>query len=159
LIYARTRVRLPPHPFMSRKIYVYCNKKKNQKSFSKHREHKDRLDSRCKSCVKKETKIRNKIRKKAPPVSNNCECCHKLFTEKNSERLDHCKKTKKFRGWACDKCNTGIGQLGDTIEGVLNALNYLLLRSDIRSDELPILIGEVTKALNNLLYRKNNGIS
>jgi hypothetical protein len=141
---------------MSRKICVYCGKRKNSKSFSKHRGHKDRLDSRCKSCVKKETKIRYKIRKKAPPVPNNCECCHKLFSEKNSERLDHCKKTKKFRGWACDKCNTGIGQLGDNAQGVLNALNYVLLRSDISADELPVLINGVVDTLNNLLSRQKD---
>ena len=139
-----------------RKVCVYCGKRKNPKSFSKHRGHKDRLDSRCKSCVKKESKLRKKIRKKAPPVPNNCECCKKFFSQEDSERLDHCKETKKFRGWACDKCNTGIGQLGDTAQDVLNALNYVLLRSDISSNELPVLINGVVDALNNLLSRQND---
>ena len=143
---------------MARKICVYCNKRKNPKSFSKHRGHKDRLDSRCKSCIKKETKLRYKIRKKAPPIPNNCECCGKLFSKKDSERLDHCKKTKKFRGWTCDKCNTGIGQLGDTIKGILNALNYLLIRSDIDAQSFNFIKNNLIDALNNLLSRKNNGI-
>mgnify|MGYP004454902773 CR=1 FL=1 len=39
--------------------------------------------------------------------------------------LDHCHKTKKFRGWLCDFCNRGIGLLGDNKEGVKMATKYL----------------------------------
>lgn len=39
--------------------------------------------------------------------------------------LDHCHITGKFRGWLCFACNTGIGKLGDTEEGLLEALNYI----------------------------------
>src|SRR5262249_17938069 len=31
----------------------------------------------------------------------------------------------KFRGWLCNRCNRGIGLLGDTAEGVEKALTYL----------------------------------
>lgn len=30
-----------------------------------------------------------------------------------------------FRGWLCGKCNTGIGLLGDTVEGVKRAWVYM----------------------------------
>ena len=39
--------------------------------------------------------------------------------------MDHCHKTKKFRGWLCNQCNFSIGGLGDDVEGVIKALNYL----------------------------------
>jgi Recombination endonuclease VII len=39
--------------------------------------------------------------------------------------LDHCHQTGEFRGWICDPCNVGIGQLGDDIEGLERALAYL----------------------------------
>jgi hypothetical protein len=140
-----------------RKICIYCNKRKNPQSFPRHSAHKDELDSRCRECKTAEEDLRKEIRKIAPPVTGCCESCNKLFIKKtkDSDRLDHCRKTKKFRGWLCDGCNTGIGKLGDSIQGVLNALNYLLLRSDIDRDELPVLINGATKALNNLLFRKN----
>ena len=38
---------------------------------------------------------------------------------------DHDHVTGKFRGWLCVDCNTGIGKLGDTIEGLEAAIKYL----------------------------------
>lgn len=39
--------------------------------------------------------------------------------------IDHDHVTEQVRGLVCKKCNTGIGLLGDTIEGVERALAYL----------------------------------
>ena len=39
--------------------------------------------------------------------------------------MDHCHKTEKFRGWLCKNCNMAIGKLGDDLDGVMNAVNYL----------------------------------
>ena len=58
-------------------------------------------------------------------TSDCCEVCG------NSElRLcyDHCHDTMEFRGILCLKCNLGIGHLGDTVEGVQRALDYLQRR-------------------------------
>ena len=38
---------------------------------------------------------------------------------------DHDHTTMEFRGVLCNKCNIGIGLLGDNINGVRNALDYL----------------------------------
>lgn len=51
-----------------------------------------------------------------------CDCCNKV-----TDRLvlDHDHATGKFRGWLCHTCNTGLGKLGDTVEGLERALDYL----------------------------------
>ena len=52
-----------------------------------------------------------------------CNCCGK--PSHKSLVVDHCHETLKFRGWLCETCNHGIGKLGDNIEGVQKALDYL----------------------------------
>jgi hypothetical protein len=39
--------------------------------------------------------------------------------------IDHCHATGKVRGILCGGCNHAIGKLGDTLEGVLRAVEYL----------------------------------
>lgn len=39
--------------------------------------------------------------------------------------VDHCHETGKVRGLLCQKCNCGLGLLGDTVEGLMKALNYM----------------------------------
>lgn len=63
------------------------------------------------------------------PPPGVCECCG---VDKPSGRggwhLDHNHETGEFRGWLCSKCNGGIGLLGDCVNGVKKALNYLETR-------------------------------
>jgi len=40
--------------------------------------------------------------------------------------VDHDHLTGEFRGHICPLCNQGIGKLGDSVEGVMKALLYLL---------------------------------
>lgn len=44
--------------------------------------------------------------------------------------VDHDHSTGKVRGLLCVKCNTGIGNLGDTLEAVERAVKYLKESSD-----------------------------
>jgi hypothetical protein len=39
--------------------------------------------------------------------------------------IDHDHETGQIRGLICGPCNTGLGLLGDTVEGVCRALDYL----------------------------------
>ena len=114
---------------MTRKICVKCGKRKNGKSFAKHKSRKNGFDSRCKKCVAKESKIRYKLKKVAPDKPEICPiCCKKPeeFTVPYKWHLDHDPETKRFRGWLCEDCNRSMGVLGDTIESIVRALNYLL---------------------------------
>jgi len=108
-----------------RKICSYCGKRRNSVSFSRHIHYKDNLDARCKSCVKKQSKVRSYLHKNAPSKPEFCECCKKIPTK---WCLDHDHSNNSFRGWLCDRCNTGIGKLGDDLGGIVNAMNYLLSR-------------------------------
>ena len=59
-----------------------------------------------------------------PTADYPCDCCKAIISPKKIH-LDHDHKTYMFRGWLCRKCNTSIGGLGDTIEGLNTALVYL----------------------------------
>lgn len=59
------------------------------------------------------------------PMPDLCENCEKPPNGKGCLHLDHDHKTGKFRGWLCSTCNTGLGKLGDSIEGLERAIGYL----------------------------------
>jgi|HubBroStandDraft_6_1064221.scaffolds.fasta_scaffold186841_2 hypothetical protein len=54
-----------------------------------------------------------------------CQCCGKVPTNKYGTCLDHDHGTGDFRGWLCHQCNTGIGSLGDDLDGLRRAIAYL----------------------------------
>lgn len=53
-----------------------------------------------------------------------CAICGEL-PERQSFDLDHDHETGKFRGFLCGRCNKGLGLLGDSIEGLQRAIEYL----------------------------------
>jgi hypothetical protein len=55
-----------------------------------------------------------------------CACCGIRQNELTMRfAVDHDHDTGLIRGLLCGNCNLGIGQLGDNIEGLMKALNYL----------------------------------
>ena len=40
--------------------------------------------------------------------------------------IDHCHATGKVRGLLCHTCNSGIGSLGDSVDNLSNAIEYLI---------------------------------
>lgn len=101
---------------------VRCKKTKHISEFPKHKRLKDGLDTRCKKCKYYDTNVSKKLNRIAPIKPELCECCGK---KPEKWTLDHCHKTDTIRGWICEKCNLGIGKLGDTIDGLMLAVNYL----------------------------------
>lgn len=57
--------------------------------------------------------------------ATNCELCGGAFESEGPLRkcIDH--KNNVIRGIIHDRCNLGIGKLGDSVEGVSKALEYL----------------------------------
>ena len=78
----------------------------------------------CKKCSAKEATLVNQLKRTAPPKSDTCDCCG-VRIEEGAAYFDHCHETKKFRGWLCNTCNSGIGILGDDIPSLKRALDYL----------------------------------
>jgi len=54
-----------------------------------------------------------------------CAICKKTSRDGTRLCVDHCHKTGMIRGLLCRNCNSAIGQLGDELEGVLQATLYL----------------------------------
>lgn len=111
-------------PNVEMKICRICKNNKPTSQFPYHSQHKDGFDSRCKECIKIKSKQLQRIRKNLSIKSkdNKCECCG---IETESICVDHDHETEKFRGFLCHSCNLSIGRLGDTLEGVMRAANYL----------------------------------
>ena len=80
------------------------------------------LQKACRECKTTLYKEQRESRKNASPKPERCERCHKKVEKL---QVDHLHGTFTFRGWLCRDCNTGIGSLGDNLEGVLQAAVYL----------------------------------
>jgi predicted RNA-binding Zn-ribbon protein involved in translation (DUF1610 family) len=52
-------------------------------------------------------------------------CAKPIENIRRKMNIDHDHETNKVRGILCTGCNTGIGHLGDNIEGLQRALYYL----------------------------------
>jgi hypothetical protein len=80
------------------------------------------LQQVCRECAITIRRERRIVIKSAPPKPEQCNCCNKKTKKLVS---DHIKGSTTFRGWICAECNTGMGKLGDTLEGILQAAIYL----------------------------------
>ena len=72
-------------------------------------------------------RARRKARGANPPTRSRPEFCEMRGCVPGPKGLveDHCHKTGAFRGWLCTRCNIGIGNLGDDLQGVQAAVRYL----------------------------------
>ena len=56
-----------------------------------------------------------------------CAICYKSIEFlRRRMNIDHCHETNVVRGILCSGCNTGLGHLGDNLDGLQRALDYLL---------------------------------
>ena len=88
-----------------------------------HGKHKAYFLNRCRPCLTEAGALLRQLKREhaMPPAGTPCACCNridKLF-------CDHEHVTKGFRGWVCRNCNSGLGQLGDSVQGLERALTYL----------------------------------
>jgi len=92
----------------------------------------DKLQNRCKSC-NKENNLKVTLKKFGIPQEEydqlqkdqNRLCAICFVDEGKTLCIDHNHATNKVRGLLCNKCNKGIGLLGDSVELIRSALNYL----------------------------------
>ena len=106
------------------KVCKICQKEKSVDLF--YQQGRVTKDNRCKACMKKQVKWRSEEKERHKHKNTGiCDCCGYEPKNKSSLCWDHDHQTLKHRGFICIPCNQGIGKLGDDIEGVTNALNYL----------------------------------
>ena len=87
----------------------------------------------CSECSKKIAKGKNKAKKKAremgipykAPEGEKCAISGELPKKGDGLIFDHCHETDTFRGYILNSKNRALGALGDNVEGLLVALNYL----------------------------------
>jgi hypothetical protein len=78
--------------------------------------------TRCTDCTNRERNDSRRLNRMfMPPPGLACECCARM----RPLLLDHDHETSQFRGWLCRECNSGLGFLGDNLEGVGRAFQYL----------------------------------
>ena len=80
--------------------------------------------NRCRTCITESENLLRRLKREnpQPPAGTPCACCKridKLFCDH-----DHGPE-KYFRGWICGTCNASLGGLGDSEEGLRQALKYL----------------------------------
>lgn len=56
---------------------------------------------------------------------NKCAICKLEHSNLKKLHVDHCHKTGKVRGLLCNNCNNGLGKLGDSVENLELAIQYL----------------------------------
>ena len=73
------------------------------------------------------SKVFNEHNVPNPTENTICECCGKTYEENGNKKMvrDHCHIRNIPRGYLCNECNTGLGKLGDDIDGIEKMLKYL----------------------------------
>ena len=126
---------------------VTCKLTKEKNCFHKHKGLADGLHKQCKICRKEYATRRKDIiasqqrkykLKSTFGISskqydellkeqnNLCAICNIHQSRlKRAMAVDHCHKTGKVRGLLCSNCNTGIGNLRDSIKLLERAIEYL----------------------------------
>lgn len=59
------------------------------------------------------------------PVPLTCESCDGPPNGNRTLVLDHDHETGAFRGWLCNRCNRGVGLIGDTLDAARKMVAYL----------------------------------
>ena len=127
------------------KVCITCNEKLPFSCFkpvggSRRLDGTPKLRNKCVTCYNKNSNQREQLLKTTPKPDINYKCpiCLKKkgefydYTDDSSRQgdnsnwcLDHDHDTGEFRGWLCNKCNSGLGWLDDDINYVRRAVNYL----------------------------------
>lgn len=85
----------------------------------------------CKQCRREQARYRSHIKRRInldKYIDTPCPVCERRMQRNGSIRMciDHCHKTGKLRGIICNDCNSAIGKLGDSVETLTKALDYLV---------------------------------
>ena len=130
------------------KTCIDCGEKKPFDGFYNASNSKDGKHSYCKECAytrRREWDMQSRYNisiaryeEMLAEQHGRCACCG--TTEpgggKRTFYVDHCHESGDVRGLLCHKCNSGLGALGDNLDGVMNMV-YYLLQSDMHGVKIP----------------------
>lgn len=134
----------------SHKYCHKCGEIKPRNAFNAASGTRTRLNDACRSCAQKWFQERGSQLKRARDLATKygitldnwdamlaaqrgkCACCRGDLRIKPA--VDHCHETMAIRGILCSECNTGIGKLGDNIEGLQRAETYLWSSRNLLSE-------------------------
>lgn len=116
---------------LGKTVCSVCNESKDNTEFSFYKKRKTAngyrlmVNTNCRDCQKKRRTELKKLKKlyKPPLFGTPCDLCGKPVFK--NWQLDHDHENGKIRGWLCKQCNTGLGNLGDNLESLQKAVNYL----------------------------------
>lgn len=115
----------------------FCGVVKTKDSFFKVATSIGGYSRQCKTCNRRRYQVTKygltleKYEEFIKKQESKCACCKKPLEDfcsgqgKKTICVDHDHNTGVVRGLLCGLCNTGIGALGDNIEGLKKALKYL----------------------------------
>ena len=123
---------------------IHCGEEKPETYFAERCKRNNHIEYRneCKQCIGNNDKKRRRLIRDNPPPSDpnyQCPICLKTSDDlwdrgsyKNTKVnkktifvLDHDHITGKFRGYICDRCNTGLGAIEDNLENIDRMVTYL----------------------------------
>jgi hypothetical protein len=121
------------------KLCTKCNQTKTLEHFHKvgrNRKSPDGLRTICKDCAKAtmwgpsmKKRYGLTIEQYEQILANQNYACAICETKTpkglGKFEVDHCHQTNQIRGLLCRKCNSGIGLLGDNVDGLAKAVAYL----------------------------------
>ena len=87
----------------------------------------------CHVCTKQAVQGKNEAKRKAKelkipykaPQNTKCALCGEIARKGDQLVFDHCHKTNKFRGYLHNSCNRSLGVLGDNVESLIKAVNFI----------------------------------
>ena len=132
---------------MKTKSCFKCKQRKRIHLFSMDNSTKDRLNIKCKLCIKKyrvttacdkyKNNAHNRHLKSTYGIGledydsmlveqdNKCKICNNKGSKGKRFAVDHCHTTKKVRGLLCHKCNVGLGYFQDSAKFLKEAAKYI----------------------------------
>lgn len=119
--------------------HAYCKSCQKTRGAAYYKAHREEKIAYANEWIKRNPEKHAEIRKKymrkyrhgvepTRPEPSHCEICGELAKGKGMH-LDHCHKTKTFRGWLCHNCNIALGNAKDDPRILCKMISYLMLHT------------------------------
>jgi len=102
----------------------------------------------CRVCYDKDMQGKNKAKACAKrqnilykaPEGTVCRLCGKTGTKSNPLVFDHHHDLDVFRGYCCNRCNIGMGALGDNVSSIARVLKYMNESEGLSKEQLMAML-------------------